>query len=69
MNPIPVLFEDGEALVIDKPAGLPIERPRAGGACLEDRAAEFRLGFARSPVPVHRLDTDKIGRASCRERV
>lgn len=61
MNPIPVLFEDGEALVIDKPAGLPIERPRAGGACLEDRAAEFRLGFARSPVPVHRLDTDTSG--------
>lgn len=61
MKPIPVLFEDGEALVIDKPAGLPIERPRAGGACLEDRAAEFRLGFARSPVPVHRLDTDTSG--------
>ncbi len=61
MNPIPVLFEDGEALVIDKPAGLPIERPRAGGPCLEDRAAEFRLGFARSPVPVHRIDTDTSG--------
>lgn len=61
MKPIPVLFEDGEALVIDKPAGLPIERPRAGGACLENRAAEFRLGFARSPVPVHRLDTDTSG--------
>ena len=28
---IPILFEDGEALVIDKPGGLPIERPRAGG--------------------------------------
>lgn len=61
MKPIDVLFEDGEALVIDKPARLPIERPRAGGACLEDRAAEFRLGFARSPVPVHRLDTDTSG--------
>ena len=59
--PIPILFEDGEALIIDKPAGLPIERPRAGGACLEDRAAEFRLGFGRSPVPVHRLDTDTSG--------
>ena len=61
MNPIPVLFEDGEALIIDKPAGLPIERPRAGGPCLEDRASEFRLGFARSPVPVHRIDTDTSG--------
>ena len=61
MSVIPILYEDGEALVIDKPARLPIERPRAGGACLEDRAAEFRLGFARSPVPVHRLDTDTSG--------
>ena len=24
----PILFEDAEALVIDKPGGLPIERPR-----------------------------------------
>lgn len=61
MTPIPILFEDGEALVIDKPAGLPIERPRAGGRSLEDRASELRLGFARSPVPVHRIDTDTSG--------
>jgi tRNA pseudouridine32 synthase/23S rRNA pseudouridine746 synthase len=61
MNPLSILFEDSEALVIDKPASLPIERPRAGGACLEDRASELRLGFARSPVPVHRLDTDTSG--------
>ena len=33
---IPILFEDGEALVIDKPGGLPMDRPRAGGASLED---------------------------------
>ena len=31
MKDIDIVFEDGEALVIDKPAGLPIERPRAGG--------------------------------------
>lgn len=61
MTDIPILFEDGEALVIDKPAGLPIERPRAGGPSLEDRAIELRLGFARSPVPVHRIDTDTSG--------
>ncbi len=61
MTPIPILFEDGEALIIDKPGGLPIERPRAGGVCLEDRAHELRLGFQLSPVPVHRLDTDTSG--------
>lgn len=58
---IPILFEDGEALVIDKPAGLPIERPRAGGRSLDDQLAELRLGFQRDPVAVHRLDTDTSG--------
>jgi tRNA pseudouridine32 synthase/23S rRNA pseudouridine746 synthase len=58
---IPILFEDGEALIIDKPGGLPIERPRAGGPSLEDRLDELKLGFQRQPVPVHRLDTDTSG--------
>jgi tRNA pseudouridine32 synthase/23S rRNA pseudouridine746 synthase len=58
---IPILFEDGEALVIDKPGGLPVERPRAGGASLEDHLYELKLGFQRPPVPVHRLDTDTSG--------
>ncbi|GGC37821.1 RNA pseudouridine synthase [Novosphingobium marinum] len=58
---IPILFEDAEALVIDKPGGLPIDRPRSGGACLGDRLDELKLGFARAPVPVHRLDTDTSG--------
>ena len=58
---IPILFEDGEALVIDKPGGLPIERPRAGGAALEDHLRDLRLGFQRAPVPVHRIDTDTSG--------
>ncbi|TCD06523.1 RNA pseudouridine synthase [Erythrobacteraceae bacterium CFH 75059] len=57
----PILFEDAEALVIDKPGGLPIERPRRGGAALEDHYDALRLGFARAPVPVHRLDTDTSG--------
>jgi tRNA pseudouridine32 synthase/23S rRNA pseudouridine746 synthase len=61
VNTIPILFEDGEALVIDKPAGLPLDRPRAGGACLEDRLDELKLGFQRAPVPVHRLDQDTSG--------
>jgi len=58
---IPILFEDGEALIIDKPGGLPIERPRAGGASLEDHLDDLRLGFQRRPVPVHRLDADTSG--------
>ncbi len=58
---IPILYEDGEALVIDKPGGLPIERPRAGGASLEDHLDNLKLGFQRPPMPVHRLDTDTSG--------
>lgn len=61
MNAFAILYEDGEALVIDKPAGLPLDRPRAGGPSLEDHLAELRLGFQRDPLPVHRLDRDTSG--------
>jgi len=61
MNNIPILFEDGESLVIDKPGGLPLDRPRAGGRSLADRLDELRLGFQRPPAPVHRLDSDTSG--------
>lgn len=58
---IEILYEDGEALVINKPGGLPIERPRRGGASLEDHMEQLKLGFQRAPTPVHRLDTDTSG--------
>jgi len=58
---IDILFEDAEALVIDKPAGLPVEPPRRAGASLADHLDALRLGFARRPSPAHRLDTDTSG--------
>ena len=58
---IPILYEDGEALVVDKPGGLPMDRPRAGGASLDDHLDDLRLGFQRRPTPVHRLDADTSG--------
>ncbi|MEC7818732.1 MAG: RNA pseudouridine synthase [Pseudomonadota bacterium] len=61
MTLIPILYEDGEALVIDKPSGLPIDRPRRGGKSLEDHLDGLKLGFQRLPLPVHRLDTDTSG--------
>lgn len=61
MSVLPILFEDGEALVIDKPAGLPIDRPRAGGTSLENYLDALRLGFQRLPLAVHRLDQDTSG--------
>ncbi|MFC3100178.1 RNA pseudouridine synthase [Altererythrobacter lauratis] len=61
MSEFTILYEDGEALVIDKPGGLPIDRPRKGGLSLEARLDELRLGFQRQPQPAHRLDTDTSG--------
>lgn len=58
---LPILFEDGEALAIDKPAGLPMDPPRKGGASLADHLKMLKLGFQRAPAPVHRLDTDTSG--------
>ncbi|MEG8039853.1 RNA pseudouridine synthase [Sphingomonas sp. LR60] len=56
-----VLFLDGEALVIDKPAGLPVDPPRAGGLSLENHLSSLTFGFHRWPVAVHRLDRDTSG--------
>ena len=56
-----ILFVDGEAIVIDKPAGLPVDTPRAGGSSIESRIDELSLGFKRPPVPMHRLDRDTSG--------
>ena len=56
-----VLFIDGEAIVIDKPAGLPVDTPRRGGEAVASRLDELRCGFRRPPTPMHRLDTDTSG--------
>jgi tRNA pseudouridine32 synthase / 23S rRNA pseudouridine746 synthase len=56
-----VLFLDGEALVIDKPAGLPVDAPRDGSLSLENHLLALRFGFERPPSPVHRLDRDTSG--------
>jgi tRNA pseudouridine32 synthase/23S rRNA pseudouridine746 synthase len=56
-----ILFVDAEAIVIDKPAGLPVDAPRRGGDSLAARLDELKLGFRRPPVPMHRLDQDTSG--------
>jgi len=56
-----VLFIDGEALVIDKPAGLPVDPPRDGSLSLENHLESLRFGFQRWPQAVHRLDRDTSG--------
>jgi tRNA pseudouridine32 synthase/23S rRNA pseudouridine746 synthase len=56
-----ILFIDAEAIVIDKPAGLPVDTPRRGGESVVSRLAELRAGFKRLPTPMHRLDQDTSG--------
>ena len=61
MRTLNILFEDGEALVVDKPSGLPVDCPRTGGISMDDYMDYLRLGFQRDPVAVHRLDRDTSG--------
>jgi tRNA pseudouridine32 synthase/23S rRNA pseudouridine746 synthase len=56
-----IIFIDAEALVIDKPAGLPVDAPRRGGDSISARIEELNCGFKRSPTAMHRLDTDTSG--------
>jgi tRNA pseudouridine32 synthase/23S rRNA pseudouridine746 synthase len=56
-----VLFIDGEAIVIDKPAGLAVHPGSRTKESLEDYLKHFRFGFQRPPLPVHRLDRDTSG--------
>ena len=56
-----ILFIDAEALVLDKPAGLPVDAPRRGGDSISARIHELKCGFQRPPTPMHRLDTDTSG--------
>src|SRR3954453_10439751 len=56
-----ILFIDAEALVLDKPAGLPVDAPRRGGDSIAGRIGELKCGFQRPPTAMHRLDTDTSG--------
>ena len=56
-----ILFIDGEALILDKPAGVPVTRPRSGMPSVEGSLDLLRYGFQRPPGIVHRLDQDTSG--------
>ncbi len=56
-----VLFIDGEAIVLDKPAGLAVHPGTRTPESLEDYLRHLRFGFRREPLPVHRLDRDTSG--------
>ena len=56
-----VLFIDGEAIILDKPAGLPVDAPRDGALSLQNHLSLLTFGFKRWPLAVHRLDRDTSG--------
>ena len=56
-----VLFMDGEAIILDKPSGLPVDPPRDGSLSLENHLGSLTFGFKRWPTAVHRLDRDTSG--------
>ncbi len=56
-----ILFIDAEAMVVDKPAGLPVTPTRNGAVSLENHLASLAFGFRRWPAPAHRLDRDTSG--------
>jgi len=56
-----ILFIDAEAIVLNKPAGLPVDAPRRGGESMAARIHELKCGFKRPPTAMHRLDTDTSG--------
>ena len=56
-----ILFIDAEAMVIDKPPGLPVDPPRDGALSVASHLDSLRFSFERQPLPVHRLDRDTSG--------
>jgi len=55
---LPVLYEDDEIVVVDKPAGLAAQPGEGVGASVLSLAEE---GFHFKPYPVHRLDKETAG--------
>ena len=58
MKGITVLFEDDNLLVLNKPAGLPVQGGRGIGTSLDSLLAQ---SYEQRPLLVHRLDKDTSG--------
>ena len=56
-----VLYLDSEAVIVDKPSGLPVDPPRDGGLSVENHLQALMLGYREWPRAVHRLDRDTSG--------
>ncbi|WP_376095010.1 RluA family pseudouridine synthase [Roseomonas sp. CCTCC AB2023176] len=56
-----ILLIRPDAIVLDKPAGLPVHRGPRATESLEDWLPLLRFGKRHLPQPAHRLDTDTAG--------
>jgi tRNA pseudouridine32 synthase/23S rRNA pseudouridine746 synthase len=56
-----IIFLDGEAIVLNKPAGLAVDAPRDRSPSVEAQLGDLAMGFRRLPVAVHRIDRDTSG--------
>lgn len=56
-----VLYSDGQVLIINKPAGIPVHAGPKGGVNLEQYFEHLRFGLSHNPSLAHRLDRDTSG--------
>jgi len=56
-----ILYRDGQIIVIDKPAGLPVHGGPRTGDTIESFLDALKFGLSHPPVPAHRLDQDTSG--------
>lgn len=63
-DPLTVVYEDEDVLLVDKPAGVSVEKDSGGGLALTDLCLAHVLlkdPRARAPMPCHRLDNQTSG--------
>lgn len=56
-----ILYRDGQMLIVDKPAGLPVHGGFGGGETLDQHFPALRFGLPDNPQLAHRLDRDTSG--------
>jgi len=56
-----IIYRDGMALIIDKPAGLPVHEGGSGGPSLRPLLQALQFGLPNPPELAHRLDRDTSG--------
>ncbi|WP_237152606.1 RluA family pseudouridine synthase [Oryzibacter oryziterrae] len=56
-----ILYRDGQMLIVDKPAGIPVHGGFGGGETLDQHFPALQFGLPNPPQLAHRLDKDTSG--------